>query len=65
MFPWLPPPGVPLKVLKNIRVELLEGMYANSAQTSPALSERSLLVEFSRKDVAEYEVSHYRNHPRP
>ncbi|KAI0779266.1 hypothetical protein C8Q74DRAFT_1412330 [Fomes fomentarius] len=50
VFPWLPPRGVPLKVLKNIRVELLkclweliqEGMYAKSAQTSPARSERSL-----------------------
>ncbi len=63
VFPWLPPPGVPPKVLKNIRVELLnalwelihwqEGMHPLSAQTFPALSERSLEdhVEFSTYDL--------------
>ncbi|KAI0779246.1 hypothetical protein C8Q74DRAFT_1367161 [Fomes fomentarius] len=67
--PWLPPPGVPLEVLKNIRVELLKrlweliqgGIYAKSAQTSPALSERD--IDLAPWD--EYEVSRQRNHPRP
>ncbi len=27
MFPWVPPPGVPSKVLKNIRVDLLKKLW--------------------------------------
>ncbi len=50
MFPWMPPPGVPSEVLQNIRLELLKklweliqkGMDPMSAQTCPAISERSL-----------------------
>ncbi len=50
VFPWMPPPGVPSEVLQDIRLELLKklweliqkGMDLESAQTSPAISERSL-----------------------
>ncbi|KAI0779251.1 hypothetical protein C8Q74DRAFT_680875 [Fomes fomentarius] len=79
VFPWAPPRGVPLEVRKNIRVELLkrlweliqEGMYAKSAQTSPARSERSLVVDYSPR-LNLYEVwdeydaaSSQGDHPHP
>ncbi|KAI0780261.1 hypothetical protein C8Q74DRAFT_1368005 [Fomes fomentarius] len=45
IFPWMPPPGIPAKVLQDMRQRLLEilfeivrGGLAKSTQTSPAMS---------------------------
>ncbi|EJF56064.1 hypothetical protein DICSQDRAFT_150620 [Dichomitus squalens LYAD-421 SS1] len=60
IFPWIPPDGVPFKVLKEIRIQLLRifydpiTVYVNSApslQTSPAKPVRELPPIWSTDDM--------------